>query len=68
MIAQSGQSQTYKVHFTTTRPTVANVLKSLKVNNVDMDLTTGDVFDVTLPYGTATLSVVPEKNFQQSDS
>ena len=65
VIAQSGQSQTYKVHFTTTRPTVANVLKSLKVNNVDMDLTAGDVFDVTLPYGTATLPVVYEKNFQE---
>lgn len=65
VIAQSGQSQTYKVHFTTTRPTVANVLKSLKVNNVDMDLTAGDVFDVTLPYGTATLPVEYEKNFQE---
>lgn len=65
VIAQSGQSQTYKVHFTTTRPTVANVLKSLKVNNVDMDLTAGDVFDVTLPYGTATLPVNYEKNFQE---
>lgn len=65
VIAQSGQSQTYKVHFTTTRPTVANVLKSLKVNNVDMDLTAGDVFDVTLPYGTATLPVEYEKNFKE---
>ena len=65
VIAQSGQSQTYKVHFTTTRPAVANVLKSLNVNNVDMDLTAGDVFDITLPYGTTTLPVVYEKNFQE---
>ncbi len=65
VIAQSGQSQTYKVHFTTTRPTVANVLKSLKVNDVDMDLTAGDVFDIALPYGTTTLPVLYEKNFQE---
>ena len=30
-----------------------------------MDLTAGDVFDVTLPYGTTTLPVVYEKNFQE---
>ena len=63
VIAQSGQSQTYKVHFTIAKPTVPNVLQSLTVNTVAQDLTAGDVFNVTLPYGTTELSIAYEKNY-----
>lgn len=62
VIAQSGQSQTYKIHFTTSKPAAANVLKSLKVNGIDQDVTK-DVIDITLPYGTTSLPVVYEPNF-----
>lgn len=61
VIAQSGQSQTYKVHFTTVKPTLDNVLKSLKVNNAEVTL--ADTIKVKLPYGTTALIVEPEKNF-----
>ena len=63
VIAQSGESRTYKVHFTTTLPTAANVLTSLTVNGVAQDLTAGDVFNVTLPYGSTDLTVDYNKNY-----
>ena len=61
VIAQSGQSQTYKIHFTTVRPVAENVLKSLKVNNVEVAL--ADTIRVPLAYGTTSLSIEPELNF-----
>ena len=65
VIAQSGQYQTYKVHFTTVKPAVDNVLKSLTVNNEVKDLTAGDVINITLPFGTTTLPIEYEKNFDE---
>ena len=62
VIAQNGESKTYKVHFTIAKPTVANVLKSLKVNNVEVALS--DTIKVDLPYGTTALTIEPEKNFE----
>ena len=61
VIAQNGESKTYKVHFTTEKPAAANVLKSLKVNNVDVTL--ADTIRVTLPYGTTTMPISYETNF-----
>ena len=61
VIAQNGESKTYKVHFTTEKPAAANVLKSLKVNNVEVTLQ--DTIRVPLAYGTTSLSIEPELNF-----
>lgn len=65
VIAQSGQYQTYKIHFTTVKPAVDNVLKSLTVNGDVKDLTAGDVINITLPFGTTTLPIEYEKNFDE---
>ena len=65
VIAQSGQYQTYKIHFTTVKPAVENVLKSLTINGDVKDLTAGDVINITLPFGTTTLPIEYEKNFDE---
>lgn len=63
VVAQNGQSQTYKIHFTTAKPTAANILKSLKFNEIEFTDLAQDTFKVTLPYGTTDPKPVYETNF-----
>ena len=63
VVAQNGQSQTYKIHFTTAKPTAANILKSLTVNNEAVADLTKDTVNVTLPFDATTLPLAYETNF-----
>ena len=63
VVAQNGQSQTYKIHFTTAKPTAANILKSLTVNSEAVADLTKDTINVTLPFDATTLPLAYETNF-----
>ena len=63
VVAQNGQSQTYKIHFTTAKPTAVNILKSLTVNSEVVADLTKDTIKVTLPFDATTLPLAYETNF-----
>ena len=63
VVAQNGQSQTYKIHFTTAKPAAANVLKSLIVNGEAVADLTKDTVKVTLPFDATTLPLDYKTNF-----
>lgn len=62
VIAQSGDSRTYHVQFTTAQPTDANVLKSIKVNHESIAL--ADEMTVNLPFGATDFDVEYTKNYE----
>lgn len=63
--AENGEQRTYSLTFSVQQSALPNVLKSITVNDYQLDLTHGNNIEVNLPYGSTEFNVAYEKNFAE---